>query len=219
MRVVGYVRVSTDEQVNEGISMAAQAEKIRLQAQLDELELVEVIDEAGYSAKSLNRPGLQRALEMLRTGQVDGLLVAKLDRLTRNVADMAALIADYFGDKARHAATLLSVADKVDTRSPSGRLVLHILASVSQWEREEIGTRTKTALAYKRSQGVKLGAPALGQTPEEIAILQHAVDLRRQGLTLQAIADQLNAEGLKTKRGGTWYPSTVSNIIGRSEAA
>jgi DNA invertase Pin-like site-specific DNA recombinase len=98
----------------------------------------------GHSAKSFNRPGLQNALQALRSGKAKGLLIAKLDRLTRSVSDWQTLIDDYFGEKAGK--SLFSVADSIDTRSSAGRLVLNVLLSVAQWEREAIGERTRDAL-------------------------------------------------------------------------
>ena len=142
IRVVGYVRVSTEEQASHGVSLAAQTAKIRAYAALYELELVDVVEDAGQSAKTLNRPGLQQALTMSRSGAAQGLLVAKLYRMSRSVSDVATLIDSYFGDRARYQATLLPVADQVDTRTAAGRLVLNVLAAVSQWEREAIGERT-----------------------------------------------------------------------------
>lgn len=213
MKVIGYVRVSTEEQANSGVSLAAQTAKLRAYAELYDVELLEVIEDAGQSAKSLNRPGIQRALQLLRTGAAQGLLVAKLDRLTRSVVDMGNLIAEHFGEKG---ASLLSVSDQIDTRSAGGRLVLNVLMSVAQWEREAIGERTKEALAHKKAQGATLGAPALGTTPDEIETIRYATALRAQGLTLQAVADRLNTEGRRTKRGGAWYPTTVANVLERA---
>ncbi len=215
MKVVGYVRVSTEEQATSGVSLAAQVEKVRAYAALYELELVDVIQDAGQSAKTLDRPGIQRALELLRTGGAQGLLVAKLDRLTRNVGDMAALIGDYFGDRARHAATLLSVADQVDTRTAAGRLVLNILASVSQWEREAIGERTRTALAFKRSQGVRLGAPRTAHLTDEPACVARIRQLRAVDTPLREIAAVLTEEGYRTKKGGRWAAETVRQVLRR----
>lgn len=219
MRVIGYTRVSTDEQAGRGVSLAAQAQKLRAYADLYELELVDVVEDGGYSAKTLSRPGLQRALEMLRAGAVDGLLVAKLDRLTRSVADMATLIDDYFGDRAAAGAALLSVADQVDTRTAAGRLVLNILASVSQWEREAISERTRTALQYKKEQGVRLGRPRLGPDADDAAVVSRLNEMCQLELTLQSMANNLEAEGYKTKRGGRWAPETVRKIIARQAGA
>ncbi|GAC1430248.1 MAG: hypothetical protein NVSMB62_27670 [Acidobacteriaceae bacterium] len=122
------------------------------------MDLCEVIVDAGESAKSLDRPGLQRALGMLKRGEAAALLVVKLDRLTRSVVDLGRLVEQYF---APGRAALLSVSEQIDTRSAAGRLVLNVLASVSQWEREAIGERTAVAMQHKVAQGEYTG----GQTP------------------------------------------------------
>ena len=160
MRVIGYVRVSTEEQASHGVSLAAQTEKVRAYCALYDLELVELIDDPGASAKTLARPGLARALAALDRGDADGLVVAKLDRLTRSVADMATLVSDYFGERAGK--SLFSVADSIDTRTAAGRMVLNILVTVSQWEREAIGERTRDALRHKRAIGEAYGPTPLG---------------------------------------------------------
>src|SRR6266849_3042786 len=153
-KAVGYIRVSTDKQAEHGVSLDAQQAKFAAYAALYDLTLVEVIVDAGVSAKTLDRPGLQRALGMLRKGEAHALLVAKLDRLTRSVKDLGTLVENYFSSDT---ITLLSVADNIDTRTAAGRLVLNVLASVSQWEREAIAERTTEALSHKRSKGEKLG--------------------------------------------------------------
>ena len=95
-RVVGYVRVSSEQQTDHGVSLQAQEEKIRQYCSLYDLTLVDIITDAGVSAKTLQREGLQQALSMLTSGQADGIVVVKLDRLTRNVADLGTLITEYF---------------------------------------------------------------------------------------------------------------------------
>src|SRR3989442_8701879 len=153
-KAIGYIRVSTDKQADHGISLEAQQAKLTAYAQLYDVELVDIIVDAGVSAKTLDRPGLQRALGMLRKGQASALLVAKLDRLTRSVKDLGTLVEDYFSsDKI----TLLSVADNIDTRTAAGRLVLNVLGSVAQWEREVISERTSEALSHIKTQGHKTG--------------------------------------------------------------
>jgi len=99
MKVIGYIRVSTEEQATDGVSLATQREKLNGYAKLYDLELVEIIEDAGESGKTLNRPGLQRALAMIRRGQAGGLLIAKLDRLSRSVVDWNTLIDGYFGER------------------------------------------------------------------------------------------------------------------------
>ena len=206
MKVIAYCRVSTEEQACHGVSLAAQEAKLRAYADLYGHELVEVIVDAGHSAKTLARPGLQRALLALKAGQADGVLVLKLDRLTRSVRDLGFLLEEYFQTSA-----LLSVQEQCDTSSAAGRLILNVLMSVAQWERESTSERTKTALAHLRAQGAKLGAPALS-CPKTLA---RARELRANGLSFRQVADQLTAEGFVTLKGGRWHPSTVLRIVGR----
>jgi hypothetical protein len=125
-----------------------------------ELELVAIEADEGVSAKTLRRPGVQRALAALEEGRADALLVTKLDRLTRSVRDLGDLVDRYFADGSRW--SLLSVGDSIDTKTAAGRLVLNVLASVAQWEREATGERTRDALAEVRRQGGTLGGEALG---------------------------------------------------------
>jgi site-specific DNA recombinase len=221
VRAVAYVRVSTEEQAREGVSLAAQEAKIRAYCALYDTELVCVIVDAGVSAKTLDRPGLGDALAMLDSGEVEAIVIAKLDRLTRSVTDWGTLIEKYFAKKC----ALLSVADQIDTRTAAGRLVLNVLVSVSQWEREAVGERTTAALAYKKSQGEHVGAPAFGYRVEgvnlagvdaELAAVALMRKLRDGGATLPAIAIALNQQNIPTKRGGKWHATTVKNILDRA---
>lgn len=220
LKAIGYVRVSSEEQAREGVSMAAQEAKIRSYCELYDLDLVHLIVDAGQSAKTLNRPGLQEALTMLDEGQAGALVIAKLDRLTRSVADWGTLIDRYFAK--RHA--LLSVADQIDTRTAAGRLVLNVLVSVAQWEREAIGERTSSALAFKKEQGehvggVPFGYQVRGTKLAEVEAQANAInlilDLRSRGMTLRAIAAELTTLGIQTQRGGRWQANTIKAIIDR----
>lgn len=211
--------------------MEAQTAKLRAYCVAMDLELVRIELDSGVSAKSLERPALQRALAALEAGEAEGLLVAKLDRLTRSVKDLGALVEDHFADRF----SLVSVADSIDTRTAGGRLVLNVLASVSQWEREAVGERTRETLAHLRSQGVQLGAEAMGwrrtedtddagrrvieQVDDERATLARMAGLREQGHTYRFIADRLTAEGHRTKRGGRWHANTVRRVLARGVAA
>lgn len=227
-RVIGYIRVSSREQVDDGVSLGAQRAKLQAYALAMDLELVAIEEDAGISAKSLEgRTGLARALGALEAGKADGILVAKLDRLTRSVRDLGHLVDRYFASRW----SLLSVADSIDTRTASGRLVLNVLTSVAQWEREATGERTRDALAHLKAEGVLLGALPLGvrrtgevdadgrrvvvNVEEEQATLRRVVALRASGRSLSAIARQLTSEGHKTKRGGRWEAATVGLIVRR----
>lgn len=226
MTTLVYIRVSTDKQATEGDSLEAQREKAAAYATLYGLTVVEVIVDAGESAKTLDRPGLTRALEMLRDGAAGALLVCKLDRLTRSVRDLGELVETYF---APGKAALLSVAEQVDTRSASGRLVLNVLASVSQWEREAIGERTRDVLASKRARGERVSRHApfgfrvaddnrLERDEREQAILVTARELAATGLSLAAVAAELAGRGMLSRAGTPFAKPQIHKML-RSEAA
>ena len=219
-RAVAYVRVSTEKQADAGQSLEAQRAKVAAYASLYELDLVEVVVDAGVSAKTLNRPGLTRALAMLKSGEADALVVVKLDRLTRSVRDLGELVERYF---ASGAAALLSVSEQIDTRSAAGRLVLNVLASVSQWEREAIGERTAAVMQHKASQGEFTGGQApygyaveagrLVPVEAEQAVLAAAREAKAKGLSLRAVAKALEARGFLARSGKVFAPTQVSRLL------
>jgi DNA invertase Pin-like site-specific DNA recombinase len=228
VKAVGYVRVSTERQADYGYSLDAQKAKLEAYAALYELELVEIIVDAGVSAKSLNRPGLQRALGMLRKGTANALLVAKLDRLTRRVKDLGALVDTYFSsDKI----TLLSVADNIDTRTAAGRLVLNVLGSVAQWEREIIGERVEEVWGHKRALGQKTGGyrpygsdvaedgKTLVMDVSEQALLDAIREARERGLSQRAVVAELERKGFSTRKGTVISLKQVQRIMQREEIA
>jgi site-specific DNA recombinase len=221
-RTIAYLRVSTDKQADRGVSLDAQRGKVAAYAQLYDLELVNVIVDAGESAKTLDRPGLQRALAMLKAGEAEALLVVKLDRLTRSVRDLGALVERYF---APGKAALLSVGEQIDTRSAAGRLVLNVLASVSQWEREAIGERTATAMQHKISvdeytggrlpYGYCLAADGehIEESPAEQAVLSVTRELRTAGLSYRRIAAELIARGLCNRNGRSFDAARLFRMV------
>jgi site-specific DNA recombinase len=208
MKVVGYIRVSTDEQAREGVSLAAQEAKLCAYAELYELELIGIEVDAGVSAKTLKRPGLQHALARLKAREAEVLLVVKLDRLTRSVKDLGHLVETYF---LAGKWLLMSVNDQIDTRTAAGRMVLNILASVSQWEREAIGERTAEAMQHLKASGQVYSRPIF----DDAATLTRIHIMRARGATYQDIADELTAAGVPTVRGGTWAPATIMGILRR----
>lgn len=211
MKAIGYVRVSTEKQADFGVSLEAQSAKVQAMAVVQGAELGEIIVDAGESAKSLNRPGMARLLALVDAGAIDTVIIAKLDRLTRSVADLAELLKRF----ERRGVSLVSVADSLDTRSAAGRLVLNIMVSVSQWEREAIGERTRDAMRHKRANGERVGTVPFGYRlaadgshleadPAEQGILFRIRGLRTAGYTTRRIAAQLNLEGFTTRRGTAW---------------
>jgi len=219
-KTIAYLRVSTDKQADKGVSLEAQQEKARAYASLYDLDLVDVIVDAGESAKTLDRPGLQRALSLLKTGQADALLVVKLDRLTRSVVDLGKLIETYF---VPGKAALMSVGEQIDTRSAAGRLVLNILASVSQWERETIGERTSVAMRHKQSQGEYIGGGApygfelvdgeLIEDSYEHDVIRQAKELRDSGLSLAAVAKELDRRGIQSRNAKPFAAMQIKRLV------
>lgn len=221
-RAVAYVRVSTDKQADRGVSLDAQREKIRAYASLYDIEVIEVIVDAGASASSLDRPGLNRALNMLRQRVANAVVVVKLDRLTRSVRDLGDLVDRYFGDGR---AALLSVSEQVDTRTAAGRLVLNVLGSVSQWEREAVAERTAAAMRYKAAAGEFIGGGTpygyrladdgtrLVPAPSEQRIVTEAKRLRAEGLSLRAVADRLSRRGLRSRSGRAFVHTQIRRVV------
>ncbi len=222
MRVIGYVRVSTNEQAETGVSLAAQEHKIRGYCDLNGWECVKVIRDDGFSAKDLRRPGLKCILDELPRKErgFEGIVVTKLDRLTRSVRDLVRLtdLAD------KHKVVLVSIGESVDTGTATGQLFRNIITSISEWERGIIGERTREALAYKRRNGERVGAIPYGFTlaedgkrlvpvQEEQEVLARIQKERDSGMSYWLIADGLNADLIPTKSGGTWYAATVQSVL------
>jgi len=200
--VIGYCRVSTEEQAASGLGLKAQEGAIRRECVRRGLDLIALHEDAGLSAKTMRRPALEDALTELESGHGSVLMVAKLDRLTRSVHDATGLMA-----KAEQSGWGLVALDApVDTTTPQGAAMAQVLAVFAELERRLIGERTKAALAVRKSQGVQLGRP---QTlPLEVR--NRILSMRQSGMTFAAIAAQLNIERIPTSQGGTrWWPATI----------
>ncbi len=216
---VGYIRVSTRDQADSGLSLTAQRDKCEVWAKLNDLDLVEIIEDAGYSAKSLDRPGMKRLLALVRGRRVGVVIVAKLDRITRSVADLGRLIELF----KKYGVEFASVADNLDTSTASGRLLVNMLASISQWEREIIGERTSESLAVLRSNGRRISRYAPygyrlngnnwiedEHEQDAICIMQR---LRGEGLSLRKIAASLGEQGFLSRSGSVLSCSTIRSTL------
>ena len=204
--VIGYVRVSTHEQASNGYGLDAQEAAIRNECDRRGWALLEVVRDKGASGKSTDRPGLQRALSLIASGQATGLVVSKLDRLSRSVVDFAMLL-EWFRSSG---ATLVALDLGVDTSTPGGELVANVFAAVAQWERRTISQRTREGLAEARTQGKAISRPTV-----DPKVAKRIRRMRDRGMTLRAIAAKLNAEGVPTPRGGReWRVSSVQTACG-----
>lgn len=221
VRVIGYVRVSTEDQAREGTSLGAQEARIRAYCTARDWLLVDLVrDEA--SAKDVKRPGLQAILGALarRERPFDAIVVTKLDRLTRSVQDLGMLTERF----RRGRVTFTSIAEAVDTSTAAGELFHTILAALSQWERKTIGERTKASLSYLRSRGRRVSrwapygfqlAPGGELEPHvgERAVLEEITALATSGLTLRAISLVLYERGVVARNGRPFAPSTLSRLV------
>jgi DNA invertase Pin-like site-specific DNA recombinase len=205
-KVLGYLRVSTEEQAVSGLGLAHQRSVIGAEASRRGWEDLAYLADEGYSAKNLSRPAIAEALEMLRKGQASVLVVSKLDRLSRSLLDFATLM-----DRAKREGWQLVVLDlAIDTTVPSGALMANVMAAFAEYERQLIGARTSAALQQLKAQGKRLGRPrVMGNEVSE-----RIVSERQEGRTFAAIAEGLNADNVPTARGGVkWYPSTVRTAL------
>jgi DNA invertase Pin-like site-specific DNA recombinase len=216
-KIVGYIRVSTSEQGNSRNGLEAQRADLQRFAAAEGLELVAVHEEVASGALDLTkRPVLHKALALARKHKC-AVVVSKLDRLSRDVAFISALMAK---------GVPFVVAELGADVDP---FVLHLYASLAEKERRMIGIRTKQALAALKGKGVKLGnlaslptAAANGHASIVANADAFAANLRptvtrmlADGMSLQAIARELNAQGTPTARGGQWAAATVSNLVAR----
>jgi site-specific DNA recombinase len=223
-RAVGYVRLSTEDQVREGVSLDAQESRIRAYCEAKGWLLVGVVRDEGKSAKDLKRPGLQEILAELsrRRRRWDALVVVKLDRLSRSVKDLAGLTEAF----QRAKVGFTSIAENVDTTSASGELFLNIIGALSQWERKAIGERTKAAMTHLRVSGRRcsrwapygLRLAAGGRlTPDrkEQVVLEEISRLRRRGLPLRAISATLARRGILARSGRPFTAWTLSKLVSK----
>jgi DNA invertase Pin-like site-specific DNA recombinase len=202
--VIGYVTVASDAQRNEADRAVHRIERACESAGW---ELAEVVTDR-ESGRGLERPGLTYALKEIAEGKARGLVVDDLRRLSRSIVDLGALM-EWFRD-AR--AGLIALDLGVDTSTPAGHEVAATLITLGDWEHERIARRTRSGLAEVRASGRPTGRPAVADRPD---LVERITAMRAANMTLQAIADQLNAEGVPTLRGGAmWRPSSVQAALG-----
>jgi len=203
--VVGYATVGTqDEQLPHG-GFEGQAEMIESACERRGLSLLELVREREpRRGGALERPGLGYALGLIAAGKAEGLVVAELARLTHSVSDLGRVL----GWLSRCDARLVAAGLELDTEAEAGRLAVRTIMEISQWERERLAERTREGMRAARQKG-----PSNVADDPELA--ERIAQMRTDGMTLQAIADRLNAEGVPTVRGGAkWRPSSVQAAAG-----
>jgi DNA invertase Pin-like site-specific DNA recombinase len=206
VRTLGYASVPAEAG---GRELAAQHRAIQRAAGRLGLELVEVVREREpKTGKALDRAGLSYLIERLATGDASCIVVTGLERLSRSVAELGTIVQWL----ERNSVRLVAVNLDLDTASPGGQTTARALASVGGWERERLSERTRKGLAAARAKRRASASPA---TPDWDAVKKRIAAMRADGMTLQAIADVLNREGVPTQRGGAkWRPSSVQTAAG-----
>ena len=219
---IGYIRVSTEQQEKEGVSLDTQRAKIESWCKANDYELAHVYVDAGISGKSMDkRTGLQDALKA--TGKGMALIVYSLSRLARSTQDTLS-IADTIN---KRCADLVSITEHIDTTGAMGKMLFQLMAVFSEFERNVISERTKSALAHKKAKGEKYAPVPFGYSEvekrlvvvqAEAQIVTEILEKRKAGTSMQKIADALNVQGVIGKQGGRWYASSVKCILDRKVA-
>jgi site-specific DNA recombinase len=220
----GYCRVSTREQSADGHSLEAQESRLRALAHAQGVELGKVFVDAGFSAKSLKRPAITELIAAIKAGEVSAVYVGKLDRLTRRLEDLLALVALC----EKHGTALVSASESIDTGSPAGKMMLHMLGVIAEFERGRISERIKDTAFDLRSKrrvycrnaafGYRRQGDSLVPEPQEQRALTVIKTMHSQGASFRQIAQTLEAQGVPPK-GKAWYGSSVRAILNSRMAA
>lgn len=232
MRVIGYLRVSTDRQAERGLGLDVQERAIRSWAKAQSHRIVALTRDEGVSGSNglANREGLADALDMIREGKGQGLVVYRLDRLARDLiiqeqilAEIRRLGADVFTTSAGESGYL---ADDPD--DPSRKLIRQVLGAVAEYERSMIALRMRSGRRRKAERGgFAYGSPPLGYRAEggqlvpredEQAALARMRQLQAEGSSIRGIARTLESEGYRTRKGARWHPTTVARALERESS-
>lgn len=225
IRALGYVRVSTEGQALDGVSLDAQRDKIAQYCRLNDLELTRIHCDAGASGKRAdNRPELQTALAAIHRGQASALVVYRLDRLARCTIDALSIAQSL--DK--HGASLHSLTERLDTGSAMGRFFFTLVASLAEMERGIIAERTLAAHNHKRAANEACGHAPFGwdrvvgtaelvPNPSEQETLSRIHRWQALGLSQRKIVEHLNAEKRPTKTGGEWKRSNLRSVLATTQ--
>ncbi|MDE0078907.1 MAG: recombinase family protein [Caldilineaceae bacterium] len=228
-KAIAYIRVSTDEQAISELSLRAQHREVVAYAERSGVDIVSVLADENESASTLNRPAVSGLLTHIDSGQVDAVIISKLDRLTRRIKDFMSLLQRMRIAKRAdggQGVDLISSAESLDTGSAAGQIVINIMDSVSQWDREVIGERTSTALQELKAQGKSTGNPNYGyeagedgkliENEQEQAVLHRVAELRAQGKSWARVASSLTDAGVRTRRGTVFSRQGLSKIAKRA---
>ena len=217
---IGSSWVSSENQANQGVSLDNQMAKIEAYASLKDLELFEIIEDAGISAKNLNRPGAQRVIDLARSVKVNAVIVYKLDRMFRSTVDALEVTQKF--DK--WGVSFHSIQETLDTQSAMDRFFFTLTAALWEMERGIVAERTRATLAHKKAKGERVGTIQYGfrlsidgkslvKNPYEQALVKKAKALRASGLSLGKIGSTLEAQGFTAQNGGSLAAQQIKNTL------
>jgi site-specific DNA recombinase len=214
----GYVRLNTQHQRPEGLDLEEQKQMIQKFAVDHGINLGEVMSDLGTTSTSADLPQMQELMQLAESGELSALVIARLDRLTRNIR----LYADLLEVFERHGVRLVSVMEGIDSSEPAGQLALQTLAHAARWDAKRISDRTKEFIERKREQGERVGHAPYGfhYVKRKLQPLKKEIETalsirnqrKEQGLSYHRIARYLNSNRIPSKRGGKWYAETVKAV-------
>ncbi len=219
-----YTRVSTSEQAMEGYSIEEQERMCKAAIVSKGWEYIGTYSDPGISGRTMDRLGLQKMIRAIERGEIQAVVIYKLDRLSRKQRDTMTIIEDIFLE---NDVDLVSLNETLDTSTPWGRAMIGILSSFNQMESENIQMRTAMGKEAKATKGGYAGGkPPLGYksvngelvvVEEEAEIVRLIYKLRKDGMTMVNIAEELNRRGLKTKQGNEFRHSAIQGILNNKE--
>jgi site-specific DNA recombinase len=228
MKAIGYVRVSSQEQVN-GTSLDSQHAQIEAYATMKEIELVAVLIDAGVSGGKplVERPAGSELVKMLESGQADSVIICKLDRGFRSASDCLVNVEAW--EKRGTSLHILNLGGQsVDTSTPTGKFFITVMAGAAELERNLINERCNEGRKARKAENKRIGEVPFGWTlgddgkrlienPDEQRALTLIHSLKEQGHTLRAISDELNRRGIATKKAlGAWTHGQVQSVLKRA---
>jgi site-specific DNA recombinase len=220
-KAIGYVRVSTEKQVSEGVSIDAQVERIKAWALINDYELVEVYFDEGISGATFSkREGINKALANVEKGMA--FVCYSLSRVSRHLEDtlMIGKIIQNAG------ADLVSLTEQIDTTTASGKMIFNLFGVLNQFERDQVAERTRTAMQFLKANNKAYTHPPYGfdrrgddfvENEAEKRVIELMLELRQKGYGHRKIATHLNKNAIYAKNGGLWHPKTVKGVLDRIE--
>ena len=216
-KAIGYTRVSTTDQATDGVSLEAQAGKMRAWCEREEIPLAEIYSDRGISGRQEDRPGLHQAIDACRRG--DCLLVYSLSRLARSTRATLTWVEALD----RRGVALISLSEKIDGTNAAGKMMFRMLAVLAEFESDQIGERTSLALRHMQNQGLYIGGHipfgysledgSLVRNYKEQIAMSAARVLTSEGHSMRSISEMLAENGFVSRSGSPFHPWQIARMV------